>query len=367
MKSLTVFILILVSSLIAIAFPENVRHGYFSCTACHVSPSGGGVLTLYGRSLSSELMSTWGSTKSSGFFFSDVENEKVNPPWFRSQMSFRAVQAYLDNPQVERTRFIPMQSDLEVGVDSEKFAVIATAGFRAKDNPTRLNEFFSRRHYLLYRFTENLSSRVGKFIFSFGLNGPDHVTATRRGLGWDQGYETYNLELNYHLEKSSYTITGVSNSPEEKNVKRDRAVAFTSNFLVFDKSKFGFNIYSGEQESSRRVVYGPHWIYSFSDNLYVNSELFWQNKKVKATDKNSNGYGTFHRLNYELKKGVIPFLQLDRSYLDTQDEATLVDNYGAGLQFLPWSHFEFTGYVGQEKTSSKPPSTYAWLMLNFYL
>lgn len=367
MSRLSLFVLILIAYLKVNAFPENVRHGYFSCTACHVSPSGGGVLTPYGRSLSSELMSTWGTTKSSGFFFTDIEDEKKNPPWFRGQAFMRAVQVYLDNPQLEKARFIPMQSDLELGIDLDKFAVIASAGFRAKDTPNKLNDFFSRRHYFLYRFTENISSRLGKFIFSFGLNGPDHVTATRRGLGWDQGYETYNLELNYHLEKSSYTLTSVSNSPEEKNVRRDRAVAFSSNFSVFDKSKFGFNVYNGEQDASRRLVYGPHWIFSFSDFMYLNSELFWQNKKIKATDQNLSGYGTSHRLNYEFNKGVIPFFQLDRSHLDTQDENSLVDNYGVGLQFLPWSHFEFVGYVGQEKTSSQSASTYAWLMLNFYL
>ena len=33
----------------AFALPTNIRHGYGSCLACHVSAQGGGALTPYGR------------------------------------------------------------------------------------------------------------------------------------------------------------------------------------------------------------------------------------------------------------------------------------------------------------------------------
>src|ERR1700722_15897581 len=51
----------------AFAFPEMARHGYTQCTACHVSPAGGGVLTEYGRELSSDLLSTWSHGNESAF------------------------------------------------------------------------------------------------------------------------------------------------------------------------------------------------------------------------------------------------------------------------------------------------------------
>lgn len=158
---------LLLSASAAWSFPENVRHGYFSCTACHVSPSGGGVLTPYGRSLSSELMSTWGTSRSSGFAFTDIENESTNPPWFRAGAFFRGVQTRRDSPTVEQARFIPMQADFEGGYDSEKFAVIASIGLRAGvSGSTDLNETFSRRHYFLYRIDDRWNVRTGKFMFA---------------------------------------------------------------------------------------------------------------------------------------------------------------------------------------------------------
>jgi hypothetical protein len=350
------------------AFPENVRHGYFSCTTCHVSPSGGGVLTPYGRSLSSELMSTWGTAKTSGFLFSDSEDEERNPPWFRAQALLRGVQTYRNTPKVEAAKFIPMQADLEAGVDVENFAVIVTGGARSNSQTQDLNEFFSRRHYVLYRFSDNWSARAGKFLFSFGLNMPDHITATRRGLGWDQGTESYNLEVNNQEEKILTTLTAITNSPEERSVKKDKGFAITSNYLLTDHSKAGLSLYSGEQETYRRWVFGPHWVLALTDKLFIDSEIFWQRKELKLTPAmRQNGYATFHRLGYEAMKGVTPFLQFDRSDLDDTDRTQRFDTYGFGVQWLPYPHFEFLSYFGKEKQANQDPTDFAWLMMNVYL
>jgi hypothetical protein len=38
------------------AYPWMIKHGYSGCNACHVDPSGGGLLTLYGRAQSETLL-----------------------------------------------------------------------------------------------------------------------------------------------------------------------------------------------------------------------------------------------------------------------------------------------------------------------
>ena len=352
----------------AAAFPENVRHGYFSCTACHTSPSGGGVLTPYGRSLSAELMSTWGKPNTAGFLFTDNESEKA-PSWFRAAILLRAVQTYRNTSQVEKATYIPMQADLETGVDTEKLAVIATAGFRANGTSGQnLNEFYSRRHYLLYRFSDDWSVRAGKFLFSFGLNEPDHITATRRGLGWDEGTESYNVEANLQRDKFQATLTGVNDTIDNRGMKHDKALALNSNAFIGEHSKAGMSIYAGEQDLYRRVVLGPQSIFQLTTKLFLNSEFFWQRKVLKnMTSDQKSGYATFHRLGYELKKGLIPFLQFDRADLDDTDATQRFTSYGAGIQWLPYSHFEFLSFLGKQKQGADDPSDYAWLMMNVYL
>ncbi len=366
MKRILFLFLVVFGSHAAFAFPENVRHGYFSCTACHVSPSGGGVLTPYGRSLSSELMSTWGTTKTSGFMFSNPEDES-KLQWLRSQIFLRGVQTYRDTPKVEKAQFIPMQADLEVGADTEKFAIISTLGYRANDASKDLKEFFSRRHYVLYRFTEQIVGRLGKFMQSFGLNGPDHVTATRRGLNWDQGSESYNLEMNYIGENFNHALTLISNSPEEKSVKKDQGVSVNSSYLWREKSRLGVSAYQGRQSDSERVVFGPYVTISLIEKLYLNSEVFFQDKTVKATSVHEKGYATFSRIGYEALKGLTPFVQYDRSYLNDSDRSSQFDSYGLGVQWLPYSHFDFMLFAGKEKSYSQEATDFAWLMLNIYL
>ena len=70
-------ILVLTFSLRSYGYPEMVRHGYANCTACHVSPNGGGILTPYGRSLSQELLSTWGAKNESDFMYGFMKLQLV--------------------------------------------------------------------------------------------------------------------------------------------------------------------------------------------------------------------------------------------------------------------------------------------------
>lgn len=350
------------------AFPENVRHGYLSCIACHVSPSGGGVLTPYGRSVSAELMSTWGTAKTAGILFSNNEDEKRNPSWLRANVFLRGVQTYRNSETAESAKFIPMQQDFEAGVEMDRWALVTDVGLRAKSATSQsANEFFSRRHYVIYRFNDNWSARAGKFMFAFGLNGPDHITATRRGLNWNQGMESYNAEVSYASERANSTLSIITDVPEEKNIKKDSGAAFTHNFLIREHSKLGFNLYYGQQNSFDRIVYGPSWIISFTDRLYLNSEFFGQSKKVRSTDLTENGYAGFHRLNYEVVKGLTPFIQFDRSFLDNKSAPTKFDSHGIGTRWLPYPHIELTGFVGRENAYGQRDADFAWLMAHLYL
>lgn len=367
MMQAILFFLYFFLTLRAHAFPENVLHGYFTCTACHVSPSGGGVLTPYGRGLSVELLSTWGSTNTAGFFFTDPENEDKIPPWFRGQAFLRSIQTWRNTPTVEKAQYIPMQADLEVGVDTDKFAVVVTMGFRANDSSKNLKEFFSRRHFVLYRFDDTWTARLGKYLLPFGLNGPDHYTATRRGLNWDQGSESYNAELSYQSEKTLHSLTLVTNSPEENNLSKDRGVALNSSYFWNNNSRFGISLYRGQQAQWQRDVYGPYMILALTEKIYLDSELFLQNRTSRIGSDAKKGYATFHRLGIEVFQGLKPFIQFDRSNLDPTDSTQQLDTYGVGVQWLPYPHFDFMSYIGKEKQASNDPTDFAWLMMNIYL
>jgi hypothetical protein len=98
------------SSGAASAFPENIRFGYNNCGACHVNPTGGGVLNAYGRKTSSEIITTWGSEKEAEFLHGAVEI----PQSLNIGGDIRFLSLKRDNRVTESNVGFPMQADVEL-------------------------------------------------------------------------------------------------------------------------------------------------------------------------------------------------------------------------------------------------------------
>ncbi|HUP56187.1 MAG TPA: hypothetical protein VM598_01960, partial [Bdellovibrionota bacterium] len=203
------------------AFPEMVRHHYANCTTCHVSPSGGGVITQYGRELSRELLSAGGTEKESRYFYF------VEPPeWLALGGDFRWVQTFRDTPTVSSGELIRMQTDLEGAVRAGPVSFVQTFGFEAERSAVGVQggggEFVSRRQYLMYHLDDQITFRLGKYAFNYGINVPDHIIATKRSLGWDEGSETLNLEGSYIGEAWNFYVTGSFGRPDSEFLNREK-------------------------------------------------------------------------------------------------------------------------------------------------
>ena len=132
---------------IARAFPEMVRKGYQNCTACHVAPEGGGLLTDYGRSMSAEILSTWNYKGEEAVGHGLLPDP---PSWLRFGGDFRFIQSYLDNPVATTGRFFPMQEDLDIGLHTESLWLVGALGLQGgpKENPD-VGRFVSHHFYAL--------------------------------------------------------------------------------------------------------------------------------------------------------------------------------------------------------------------------
>src|SRR5690606_35141131 len=106
------------------ALPEYSRHGYFNCSSCHASPSGGGVLTPYGRGISAEVVTTWQREKEEQPLHGLIDL----PPSLLLGGHLRFVQFHIENDRVKQGRFIAMQKDLELGVHFGSFWAVGTIG-----------------------------------------------------------------------------------------------------------------------------------------------------------------------------------------------------------------------------------------------
>ena len=88
------------------AYPWMIRHEYNNCIACHVDPSGGGLLTPYGRGQSQVLLST------------KYSNEEVNPGKFIFFAGFAELPNSVNLGAWFRTGYIKRQVDKPGGADN---------------------------------------------------------------------------------------------------------------------------------------------------------------------------------------------------------------------------------------------------------
>lgn len=360
-KLLFVFFIFFAQGLFA--YPELARHGYTNCTSCHLSPSGGGLMTPYGRELSKEILSTWGAKDEQYFAYGKIKtDEKVLLGAF-----IRGLQVREDNPQEIEARTILMQADAEAAYNAEKWAIDISAGRQeiGRGGSDAEGRFFSRRYFLLYRPSEQINVRAGKFLRFFGLNDPNHNLYVRRDLNFGYDTETENLELSYLGDNWSSYLTFIDGSlnKDQYTYLKDRAVTFSTSYFFQEKNKIGISLYQGEEDLSKRSIAGAWLIYAWTPAVFLMSEFDWQNKTTKATDTSQSGYVTSHRLNYEFKKGIIPFLQYERSDLASNSDLAR-QSYGLGLQFFPRPHIELVGTWQKEEN---PTTDLLWLLVHFYL
>lgn len=159
--------------------------GADTCTQCHVSPGGGGLINDYGRDEAGGTISRNGN---GGF----LHGAWTPPPAvmlggdFRSAAGFRYLTPSTDAGETEQKAFaFPMQAELYAHAKLFKgLSVYAAGGLRAiARNPTAspLDRLGSREHYLQYTWDDRgYYARAGRFYPVFGVRTQDHTAMVRR-------------------------------------------------------------------------------------------------------------------------------------------------------------------------------------------
>ena len=346
-------------------FPELIRHGYSNCITCHVSPNGGGLTTQYGRALSGEVLSTWHRENEANFVWGLVKL----PEWLNGGGDFRAVQTRLDTPSVVSGKFVVMQADAEVAATTRKFTFLATFGKSHEVEPKKfIDHFMSRRHFVLYQPKDKLYLRAGRFQKAFGINLPDHLVSTKKGLGWNYGSETYNLEASWVDNSLDAFVTADFGRPDNQDLDVEKGAALRAGYSLRDTHKVGFSYFYGSNSKGNRHVFGPYALLGFRKDLFLLAEIDFQNSRPRGVEP-SWGWANYGRLDYELIQGLHVFLAQDLIKSDLKDGSSLSQSVGGGIQFLPRPHFEFVGTYQKQRNLRVGPdfNDYFWLMMHYYL
>ncbi len=359
------------------AHPELTRHGYTSCTSCHVSPNGGGVLTPYGRNLSRELLSTWGTPREAEILHGALPEEwmkGLDESKLRIGGDARWIQTHRENKSVRSGQFFFMQAHVEVAWDEGPWVFDLAVGKVEDPRGKGTFQFVGSRYYGMYRMNDSAALRIGRFETTFGLNLSDHTLFVRRPLGLGPGYDRDNVELSWIGERNQYFASFMKSAIANGDSDREQAAAFRYERVIKENSRLGASFWQGEGGTDagdsrfKRILAGLHSIVKISQQVFLMGEINRQERleaRVAGGRMTQSQYG-FLRFNYEPFQGVIPLLQYQHERGDVNLDSTETNKYGLGFTFFPRTHFEFFG-VWNRAIRSGEWSDEAYLMLHYYL
>ncbi|HTL12938.1 MAG TPA: hypothetical protein VL588_10645 [Bdellovibrionota bacterium] len=349
--------LTLAAPLTSHAFPDMVRHGYIHCATCHLSPTGGGTMSEYGRALSQEVLSSAGSEK---------ENQPlwgaVNPPkWLQIGGDERAFYYANGTPAGTTTKLFIMQADAELAAVSEHFNAVVRGGIYYPGN------FESRVHYLQWHPDDHWGIRAGRFMRAYGIQFPEHPLATRVDLGFDQGMETYNLEATYASE--SWEITGSGVFGNFGGPGRNNEKGFVLKYLrqIGDEPisiGASYELVSSPDGGNKKVL-GPFATVSFGPKV-----CWLLDSGVVFYDPDKKGLVTTQKLDWEPTQGLHLFGTHEYSRPDFHVSNTARTDWGLGAQWFPRPHLDFLATYRLENLDALYKDTWTstvWILGHIYL
>lgn len=361
-------ILILLFTNQSYGFIENISHGYVNCMACHVSPSGGGVLNDYGRALSQELMSTWGWSNSEQPLFGATKNTD----WFKIGGDYRSIQTYFENSEVKQGKQFEMQKNIELAFNLSKFWIVGTLGSQEgpSETPTK-GKFLSERHYVLWDINDQIKLRAGKFRINFGLSDPNHTRLTKQPLGFGSNSESYIFEFSKFTEADEFFIsTDLGRIDLPQNKSSEKSISFNYAKYISDKSKIGTNFLFGESDLNRRSLFGIYGVGGIFDKVILKVEADYQQSYFSnLASERKDLIASSATFGYQATQGVFPYIVTEYLQQDLKNNLTQISTTGIGIQWLPIPHLEFQAEFKKQtdRNAQVSQSDSGWFLFHFYL
>jgi hypothetical protein len=237
------------------------RHGYTGCATCHADPSGGGLLTLYGRAQSELLLSTkyrdvGGEDEPSRFSSAlfgivGMPDALLVGGWLRSGYIWNSAAGHLVDH-----RLLLMRADLGAQLKVGRFRASGTIGVASSEgrglsqqasvtsNADGAN-LVSREHWLGVDLADDtVLLRAGRLNLPFGLRNIEHTSWVRSETRTDfnQGQQ-HGVALAYNT--SSFRTEGMliaGNYQLHPDAYRERGLAGYAELALNEHNAAGISV-----------------------------------------------------------------------------------------------------------------------------
>ena len=232
-----IIVAILAAAGTAHAYPQFQLSRDATCTGCHLTADGGGLLNENGLN-TAEAISMLGTNP-------EFLNGAWDPPdSLAISGDIRVMGGYLQAPQKFLWAF-PMQGEVNATYTKDKLSVHVTAGMRpAQTDNEALTYFWAREHFVQFQTepgaAEGIFVRAGHFMPVFGLRLVEHPVYTRRYGGTPLFGETYGINASIVKSRFEAHASGFLKNPIMDGVRQESGGALYGEVRVDDATQIGF-------------------------------------------------------------------------------------------------------------------------------
>jgi hypothetical protein len=240
------------------AYAWMIRHGYTACAQCHADPSGGGLLTSYGRSVGEVTLRThYGKPADDPGHIGDFLFGAVRLPdsvLLGGDVRTAARSTKAEGAATADSELLIMQADLEGQIAIDRFRMNGSIGYAQRGAlPATLTHagtenLVSRLHWLGYALGDNEEwlIRGGRMQMPFGVRSIEHTLWARAynstygpRVDLDAGQE-YGLALSYSKGKIRTEVMGIlGNFQINPDAFRERGYAAYFEYAITKKIAAG--------------------------------------------------------------------------------------------------------------------------------
>lgn len=353
------------------AEPIFLGRQYTRCATCHYAPSGGGLLTPYGRSLSREDLSTTGKSQPGSSaqdreqaFLWGALGESLGPV----SLGFDVRPSHLgvDFAGGSARRDFLMNADLLAAYRKNGWTAYGEIGRQPRSGGTKIDSY---EHWVGYQAEKGFGFRVGRLLPAYGIHLADHTAFTRAALGLDSFDQVYGLELSHTDERRLLQLT-LAPGRAESILHDDGRRAFTAaGRFQFDMSPKSVLVISGlfrggARLQARNGAAGMAFGFAPVRRLSVWTEA---DAQFREGISGAPAYTFFNETGFEVYRGVwLKFSPQLRTEFGRTSAAVFRTAFEINL--LPRTHWNLGLSYYRDQDRSSDLVTKTWLaQLHLYL
>lgn len=331
---LLAFFLVLVTPVLAFAYPQYQLSKDQTCSSCHVSPAGGGLLTENGLNVAQQF-STYGGDPEA------LHGILTGPGWFQMSGDFRGAAGLNDDRGLGPAAF-PMEAEFQAAVHGHGFTFYGTLGAQSGDGARPQTFVLAREHFLMWQTDENsrngLFVRVGRFMPVYGLRFAEHNDFTRRFGQVPLFGETYGAAVEYIDPKWEVHATGFVEDPLQDPIERGNGAALYAEARPTEKLAIGVEGRYAKSDDDARTAGGLTAKYYLPDVLLqVEGQVVHQ---TFAAGGSRNQLVSYLMASWFVHDGWMLDFGLSQYDEDLKVKAVDLEAFDVNLHWFATSHLE---------------------------